>query len=59
MSIKMLREDLCRRQTDSEEWPSDISSGVEVLINMIDRHRPLGPDGTHGMLHTATCGCDD
>lgn len=59
MSIKMLREDLCRRQVQAHQWPSDIASAVAVLINMIDRHRPLGPDCKHGNRHTATCGCAD
>lgn len=59
MTIKMLREDLCRRQVQAEAWPSDIQSAVDVLINMIDRHRPLGSDGSHGNLHTSTCGCED
>jgi hypothetical protein len=54
----MLREELCRRSTGND-WPSDIASGVDVLISMIDRHRPLASDGKHGNLHTATCGCDD
>lgn len=58
MSIKMLREDLCRRQVQADQWPSDIASAVDVLINMIDRHRPLGQDGSHGDLHTPTCGCE-
>lgn len=58
MSIKMLREELCRRSTRND-WPSDIASAVDVLIEMIDRHRPLANDGKHGNLHTATCGCDD
>lgn len=55
----MLREDLCRRQVQAREWPSDIASAVDVLINMIDRHRPLGSNGKHGDLHTDTCGCVD
>lgn len=59
MSLKMLREDLCRRQVQSHDWPQSIESGVEVLIAMIDKHRPLGTDGKHGDLHTATCGCVD
>lgn len=55
----MLREDLCRRRVQAPEWPSDIVSAVDVLINMIDRHRPLGSNGKHGDLHTDTCGCVD
>lgn len=59
MSLKMLREDLCRRQVQSTDWPDSISSAVDVLIAMIDKHRPLGTDGRHGDLHTETCGCLD
>lgn len=58
MSIKMLREDLCRRQVQSKDWPDSIASAVDVLIAMIDKHRPLGTDGKHGDLHTPTCGCE-
>lgn len=58
MSIKLLREDLCRRQVQSDEWPQQIASAVEVLVAMIDKHRPLGTDGRHGDLHTDTCGCE-
>ena len=58
MTIKLLRESLCREQVRSDQWPSDIASGVDVLIDMIDRHRPLGPDGKHDDRHTSTCGCE-
>jgi len=57
MTIKMLREDLCRHQVGV--LPDQIASAVDVLISMIDKHRPLGVDGKHGRLHTATCGCND
>ena len=53
----MLREDLRRHQ--AEDLPYDVQSIVAVLIRWIDHHRPLGPDGTHGDLHTPTCGCED
>ncbi len=55
----MLREDLCRRQVQPDDWPAPIASAVDVLIAMIDKHRPLGDDGKHGDLHTDTCGCLD
>jgi len=56
----MLREHLCSDQARWQtEWPEGIQSAVDVLINMIDRHRPLGANGKHGNLHTATCGCED
>lgn len=58
MSIKMLREDLCRWQVFQSDWPPSIASAVDVLIAMIDKHRPLGNDGKHGDLHTPTCGCE-
>ena len=58
MSVKMLRENLCRQQV-GQNWPSQIASAVDVLIDMCDKHRPLGVDGRHGDLHTATCGCVD
>jgi hypothetical protein len=59
VTVKMLRERLCVEQTRADQWPESIRSAVDVLINMIDRHRPLGPDGKHGDRHTATCGCVD
>ncbi len=31
---------------------------VSRLIDECDRNRPLGPDGSHGDRHTATCGCE-
>jgi len=58
MSVKTLREDLCRHQVRSD-LPRQIESAVEVLIAMLDLHRPLGVDGKHRDLHTSTCGCVD
>lgn len=61
-SLKMLRETLCRVQSAHGVWPvhprQDMER-VQVLIDQIDKHRPLGPDGKHGDRHTATCGCED
>lgn len=60
MSIKMLREHLCADQARwQNEWPEGIKSAVDVMIDMIDRHRPLASNGKHGDLHTSTCGCED
>jgi len=56
MSIKMLREDLCRHQR--RDLPSPLASAVDVLIAMCDLHRPLGVDGIHDERHTPSCGCD-
>lgn len=60
MSLKSLREALCTQQTAprSDNWPEDVRASVSGLINLIDHHRPLGPDGSHGDLHTPTCGCE-
>lgn len=53
---KMLREHLCEQQTHA---PDQVTSDtIQNLIDCIDlRHRPLGPDGKHGDLHTPSCGC--
>lgn len=59
MSLKMLREDLCRRQVQAQEWPPQIQREVADLIVKIDYYRPLGVDGKHGDRHTAWCGCED
>lgn len=67
-SPKMTREALCLAQATLADR---IRAGVDVdraryagdriqsLIDQIDVHRPLGPDGKHGSRHTATCGCED
>lgn len=61
MSLKSLREALCRQQTSpmSDDWPADVRYTVDLLFRRIDQHRPLGTDGKHGDLHTSTCGCED
>lgn len=65
-SPKMLRETLCVAQSAvaaNASWY--VSRGrehidrLQRLIDECDRHRPLGPDGKHGDLHTPTCGCED
>jgi hypothetical protein len=62
---KMLRETLCVAQARIGNSSLDQDRKVEHvarlgrLIDECDRHRPLGPDGKHGELHTLTCGCDD
>lgn len=54
--LKMLRETLCRLQAAPID--TDDSRRLQMLIDEIDRNRPLGPDGKHGELHTTTCGCE-
>ena len=60
---KMLRETLCLAQTavahlsTSPQFEAHIAR-LQRLIDACDTHRPLGPDGKHGQLHTATCGCE-
>lgn len=66
-SLKMLRETLAVAQ--SAVWaavtgPHEAEAQRHVerlgrLIAEIDRQRPLGTDGKHGDLHTASCGCED
>ena len=67
-SLRSTREALCLAQTALHAWAG---SGINAnlvpgyvdrigdLVNEIDVHRPLGPDGKHGDRHTATCGCED
>jgi hypothetical protein len=63
-SVKMLRETLCLAQStigislDTDTRKSH-TQRLQKLIDECDRHRPLGPDGKHGNLHTLTCGCED
>lgn len=66
MSVKTLREDLCRHQAGADGvadparfLPLDVRVKVADLINLLDFHRPVGPDGKHGQRHTTTCGCED
>jgi hypothetical protein len=54
---KMLREYLCSQQHYAPDRLT--SNEIGHLIAVLDRHRPLGPDGKHGNLHTPTCGCED
>lgn len=71
-ALKSLRESLCTAQTalGPARTPDNVFDGfmtperrasahIGQLIAIIDLHRPLGDDGKHGDLHTATCGCDD
>ena len=53
---KSLREHLCGIQTVTDGACND---AVQAAINVLDGHRPVGPDGTHGDRHTGTCGCED
>lgn len=53
----MLREHLCEQQVHA---PDDRTrDAIQQLINLLDVHRPLRPDGKHADLHTPTCGCED
>lgn len=64
-SLKMLRETLCEAQSGLTYRPGNNATyerhrgRLQMLINQIDNHRPLGPDGKHGNRHTPTCGCVD
>lgn len=32
---------------------------MELMLEDLKRHRPVGSDGKHGGRHTETCGCED
>lgn len=56
--LKMLREDLCMLMRMVPDVYSGKNYRLQMLLNEIDRHRPLGSNGKHGNLHTPTCGCE-
>lgn len=66
-TLKDIRETLCVAQTAlarmADQAPSHETGQhialIDAMIGQIDLHRPLGPDGVHGDLHTLTCGCED
>lgn len=62
-SVKMLGESLRLAEAAMNTAPMNIANSakrhVANLIKELDKHRPLGPDGKHGDLHTETCGCSD
>ena len=64
-NLKSLRETLCMAQSAVQYYSSVQQENkmghihrIGALIDEIDKHRPLGSNGKHGKLHTATCGCD-
>lgn len=61
--LKMLGEALMIAQSlMSANWANISQSNVKRIQKLIDevhKHRPIGSDGKHGMLHTRTCGCQD
>ena len=61
--LKKTREMLCEVASLVGQLPDDrapIWTGwLQTIIDRIDVCRPLGPDGRHGNLHTALCGCED
>lgn len=62
---KMLRETLCAAQSaliqSSVHYhrQDEHVALLQRLIDECDRKRPLYPNGKHGDLHTAECGCED
>lgn len=54
---KMLREYLCKQQGYAPDERSQ--RVIQVAIDMLDSHRPIGSNGKHGDRHTTTCGCED
>jgi hypothetical protein len=69
VSPKMLRETLCvaqaglaelERQTPGYNAGGTIATHIRrlhLLVEEIDRMRPLGPGGKHDERHTPVCGC--
>lgn len=58
---KMLRETLCTQEAhiprgELEQWTR---TAFNELLLVLELHRPVAPNGKHGNLHTATCGCED
>jgi len=62
-SVKLVREALCVAEyainQSKVKWHPVVKRRIGKLIKELDKHRPLGPDGKHGNLHTETCGCSD
>jgi hypothetical protein len=62
---KMVRETLCVAQSAIRDRnvfdgrTDEHCARIGRLIDICDVHRPIGPNGKHGKLHTDTCGCDD
>lgn len=54
---KILTEHLCSQATFAPDRVT--RDEIQHLINVLREHRPVGPDGKHGNLHTQTCGCED
>lgn len=59
---KMVHEALCAATSALGQTTSSLRHGqieqLQVLINKIEEHRPIGVAGKHRDLHTDTCGCD-
>ena len=53
---KGLREHLAQQSTFAPD--AETLAAIQQLVAVLDRHRPLGPNGKHGGLHTLTCGCE-
>ncbi|QHB37080.1 hypothetical protein QDA00_gp23 [Microbacterium phage Matzah] len=64
-ALKALRETLALAQTAlgvmelAGHATTIHTERIGQIIEEIDRHRPLGPDGKHDDRHTETCGCED
>lgn len=53
---KGLIEHLCNQQTFA---PDPYTRRIlQLAIDLLHQHRPVGPDGKHNDRHTDTCGCD-
>ena len=55
--VKSFREKLCAAQ--ATETSVSVRAFYQTVIDQLDEHRPVGPNGKHGNgpLCTETCGC--
>lgn len=56
-SPKGLIERLNSQYVHAPDWRT--RGLMEMLIERLHEHRPIGSNGKHGNLHTPTCGCED
>lgn len=62
---KMVHEAMCLAEGVISRQDVGVGRDVRYLqiisdfIKECERKRPLGPNGKHGNMHTAECGCED
>lgn len=56
---KHLIEVLQAQQTFAPPGHGTVDEIQRLIDWLVLEHRPHGPDGKHGTMHTDTCGCED